>query len=170
MRGWNEYWSEHILVYFQYAKNSRSPQTVTHENLDLHIFLKICWEYVLQKSAKEEGIKGKDVKYRICLTHRLNQLSHWLVTDAKVKRQRLQQIVNQAIFVENRKTKLLIQRALKNNEIYDVSAFSEGFQAMGSSFKRLVLRRPRYKVVISWPSIPFASCLFQVKGFFTLGC
>lgn len=74
------------------------------------------------------------------------------------------------IFVENRKKKLLIQRALKNNEIYDVSAFSEGFQAMGSSFKRLVLRRPRYKVVIGWPSIPFASCLFQVKGFFTLGC
>lgn len=87
-----------------------------------------------------------------------------------MKRQRLQQIVNQAIFVENRRTKLLIQRALKNNEIYDVSAFSEGFQAMGSSFKRLVLRRPRYKVVIGWPSIPFASCLFQVKGFFTLGC
>lgn len=52
------------------------------------------------------------------------------------------------MFVENRKTKLLIQRALKNNEIYDVSAFSEGFQAMGSSFKQLVLRRPRYKVVI----------------------
>ena len=67
------------------------------------------------------------------------------------------------IFVENRKTKLFIQRALKNNEIYDVSAFSEGFQAMGSSFKRLVLRRPRYKVVISWPSIPFSFMLFQAR-------
>ena len=42
--------------------------------------------------------------------------------------------------------KIIDTTCAKENEIYDVSAFYEGFQAIGSSFKRLVLRRPRYKV------------------------